>query len=394
MNFDDLMVSAAPAEIYALPGSLFEHHQITNAARTEAAGIRFLFELFPAEYYRHTANPDMIVDPADPWSAPLLDSYNADKHCHSAASVVVRIEDAIIDHSVVYCRTNDRVSILYETFRSPDRAAVPFSAAATSDVPFAAFQRPGFSYFYLGSVGSFNYGHWLVDDLPRAKAWMELRRREGVTCVFVLPSHGPQMDAVRTRTLQVLIDPGVEVQFIANNQPCRISGLYYASPVSFHPRIKNPSAIHFLRARARQCVPETAEPAGRRVFVARKPPISRAIVNYDELWPFLQARGFELVEAERLDFSDQIKLFQNASVVVGQMGAAMTNTLFCRPAATLIYLAPSGWPEPFYVDLAAIAGQHYNVLLGPTVTDGPIHMSDFSVSVDQLSRRLNYMGVL
>lgn len=394
MNFEDLLVSGAPAQIYALPGSLFEFHQVADPDRATAAGISHLFELYPANYYRHTAHPDMIVDSGDPWSEHLLESYNAEKHCHCAASVVLLIEDAIIDHSAIYCRKNDHVSILYETFRAPDRAAIPLSMAALEDVSLAPFQRADRTYLYVGSAGSFNYGHWLVDDLPRAKAWLELRRRSGIDCVVVMPSHGAQMNDVRVRSLRTLIHPLIEVEFIAPDQPCRIANLHFATPVSFHPRIKNPAAIHFVRSRAVANLPEPEGEPSRRLFVARRPPNSRAIINFDGLWTFLEARDFELVEAEDLDFAGQVSLFQNAGIVVGQMGAAMTNTLFCRPATTLIYLAPNGWAEPFYLDLAALGGQHYNILSGPPASQVPPYLSDFTVPVDQLYHRLTYMGVL
>lgn len=393
MQFEELLVSAAPSELYALQGSLFEyHHRIMDSARTEAAGVHRLFELYGAAYYRHNADPGMMVNAAHPWSTELLERHNAEEHCHSSASFVVRIDDAIVENSVVYCRTEETSWILYESFRFPDRAAVELSSAPLLDVEVAHFQNEDRDYLYLGSSGSFNYGHWLVDDLPRAKAWLELRRRYGLTCVIVLPSYGQKIDDVRVRSLQLLIDPLIEVQFIAPDRPCRLKNLHYVTPVSYHPRIKNPAAIHFLRMRAAACLPGADNEPTRKLFVARRPPNIRAVVNFDALWAFLSVRGFEVIEAEGIDFAGQVALFQSAQIVVGQMGAAMTSTLFCRPATSLIYLAPVGWAEPFYLDLAAVGGQQYNVLAGPPVSEGPAYLSDFSVPIDHLYHRLTYMG--
>jgi len=394
MEFLNLLVSGAPAKTYGMAGSLFEFHErVMNADRAALAGVHCLFELYAAAYYRHTAMPDMMVDHAHPWSAELLEKYNAERHCHAAASMVLRIDDAIVQKAVVYCRGDDVNYILYESFRFPDRAVNTLSQDLLEEVPVAHFQQPGRDYLYLGSSGSFNYGHWLVDDLPRAKAWRELRQRLGVVCVFVLPSYGSKMDEVRVRSLQMLVDPLVEVQFIAPDKPCRIENLYYVTPVTFHPRIKNPGAIHFVRSAAAACLPSALDEPTRKLFVARRPPNSRSIVNFDEVWGFLAARGFELVVAEELDFAGQVALFQQARIVVGQMGAAMTGTLFCRPGTSLIYLAPIGWAEPFYLDLAAVGGQQYNVLAGPVTSDGPPYLSDFVAPVDHLYHRLNYMGV-
>ena len=393
MNIEEKLVSGAPEKIYALTDSLFEFREaVRNGARAETAGIQYLFDLYPAAYYRHTATADMILDCEHPWSQELLESYNSQKHCHAAASVVLRIADAIVENSIIYCKQGENVSVLYETYRFPERAVHSLSSASMLEMEVTDFQCENRDYLYLGSSGSFNYGHWLVDDLPRAKAWLELRRRAGVMCVVILPSYGDKIDKIRVQSLQILIDPAIKVQFIPPDRPCRIRNLYYATPVTFHPRIKNPGAINFLRSRASLCLPQEQEEPSRKLFVARRPPNSRAIVNFQELLEFLEERGFEVVEAEKLDFAEQVALFQSASVIVGQMGAAMTNTVFCRSATSLIYIAPIGWKEPFYLDLAAIGGQQYQVLFGPSIGDKPAHLSDFQAPVDHLYHRLTYMG--
>lgn len=392
MHFEERLISGAPNQIYALRGSLLEYHDIVmDGSRAAAAGIHHLFELYPATYYSHTPNPDMIVDGAHPWSAAVLDHHHVEKHCHAAASVVLRIDDAVIDKAVIYCGPGDNAPILYESYRFPERIGDPPPPGSHDDIPFADFQRDDRGYMYLGSLGSFNYGHWLVDDLPCAKAWLELRRRLRLAPVLVMPSHGDAIDAIRLQSLRLLVDPQIRVQFIPHDRPCRLRNFYYATPVSYHPRTKNPAAIHFVRSRAAARLPDEGEPT-RRLFVARRPPNSRTIVNFDELWSFLQSLGFELVEAEKLNFADQVALFRDARIVVGQMGAGMTNSLFCRPATNLIYLAPIGWLEPFYLDLAALGGQQYNFLAGPAAQDGPAHLSDFTVPLDPLHHRLALMG--
>lgn len=393
MDFEERLVSAAPARIYALAGTLLEyHHQVMNSEHAAAAGVRSLFELYGSAYYRHSAEPTMLVDIENPWSAQLIEHYNAEKHCHSAASHVLVIEDAIVEKSVVHCVSSEKIWLLYESYRYPDRAAIGAVSHQSYGLSYADFYKDGEQYLYIGSAGSFNYGHWLVDDLPRAKAWIELRRRYGIECIVILPGYGSKINEVRLRSLQLLIDPLIKVHFIDPERPFRVKNLHFVTPVSYHPRIKNPSAIHFVRTQAAARLPEVGREPTRRLFVARRAPNIRSIVNFDELWAFLSVRGFELIEAEGIDFAGQVALFQSAQIVVGQMGAAMTSTLFCRPATNLVYLVPTGWAEPFYLDLAALGGQQYNVLSGPPVTDGPPHLSDFQVRVDHLYHRLTYMG--
>jgi len=57
-----------------------------------------------------------------------------------------------------------------------------------------------------------------------------------------------------------------------------------------------------------------------------------------------------------------------------------------------VYLALQGEIDPFYLDLAALSGQQYNMLYGPTARGGVIHLSDFSVPLAPLDERLAFMG--
>ena len=392
MDFEQRLVSGAPERIYRLAASLFEYRDtVMNWGRAAAAGIHYLFDLYDAAYYRHTPNPDMMVDAGHPWSGELHQKYVDERHCHAAASVVLRIDDAVVESGVIQCLKDGAASILYESYRFPDRLG-PIPPPASPDLPFADFQRRKRAYLYIGSLGSFNYGHWLVDDLPRAKAWLDLRHRLGITCILVLPAFGGRIDQIRLQSLRALIHPRIKVQFVSHHEPCRIRNLYFATPVSFHPRIKIPAAIDFVASRAVARAHIGEDEPGTRLFIARRPPHSRAIINFDETWALLAARGFQMVDPEGLDFLEQVALFRNARIVVGQMGAAMTNSLFCRPVTSLIYLAPQGWTEPFYLDLAALGGHQYNLLFGPSAGEGPIHLCDFSVPLAPLDERLALMG--
>lgn len=393
MNIEEHIVSGASREIYYLPGSLYEFHGTVMAHEgKDVPGVKYLFNLYEASYYRHSSDMDMIVNDKDNWSKDLLKKYNAEKHCHAAASVVFLLDQAVILNSVIYFKNNDDYSVLYESFRFPDRAGKSIVPVDHEGLKSSVVQQPDRPYLYIGSAGSFNYGHWLVDDLPRAKAWLDLRKKMAITPIILLPSFGEKMNDIRLQSLQALIDPAIEVEFIDPEKPLKVDNLYFATPVSFHPRIKNPAAIHFVREQANYRFRNEYREPSRKIFVARRPPNSRAIINFDEIWAFLSARGFEMVEPENLNFADQVTLFQDAKIVVGQMGAAMTSTMFCQPATPLIYLAPIGWAEPFYLDLAAVGGQHYNLLAGPAAHDGPAYMSDFVAPLGPLYHRMAYMG--
>ena len=65
----------------------------------------------------------------------------------------------------------------------------------------------------------------------------------------------------------------------------------------------------------------------------------RKLVNEGEVFERLERLfGFEAVNPEELDFADQVRLFNEADIVVGAHGSALSNGLFCRPGAAMVQL--------------------------------------------------------
>lgn len=111
------------------------------------------------------------------------------------------------------------------------------------------------------------------------------------------------------------------------------------------------------------------------------------MVNLPEIEFLLESHGFIGIDPEELSYHEQAELFASAEIVVGIMGAAVVNTVFCAPTTKILYLAPSGWMEPFYWDLAAVLRHKYIVVYGarenlraePFLDDfsiDPVHLRD------------------
>jgi hypothetical protein len=77
-----------------------------------------------------------------------------------------------------------------------------------------------------------------------------------------------------------------------------------------------------------------------KIFVSRKTFTLkggyRGLVNEDELIAGLTRLGFKVVEPELLKFEDQIRVFASADIVIGLAGAAMFNTIFCKPGTLVL----------------------------------------------------------
>jgi capsular polysaccharide biosynthesis protein len=343
-------------------------------------GIRVVGEVYPAQGYGTPFDASIFIEDTES-TRHLWPLYEHLAIQSAPRSILIEIAEATLFASVLHCGTGEARRILYETQRPNDRDATvlpPPNALAQARLP-DGFD-PARDHLFIGSAGSFNYGHFLVDDLPRVRAaaiMRELHPARGLT--VVMTSYGAKIDIVRRDAILALCGGDIQVLFVDASRTYRIPKLYYASPVSYHPIRKHPLALDFLTTRVAQAIP--GEGGAERVFLERGAGTGRAMVNEAQIVARLRQSGFAIIRPDRMSFAEQVLALRNARLVVGQMGAAMTNAIFASGDAVLIHLAPEGWIEPFYWDLASARGQRYRVLYGRNLTTNrPPHEADFFIN--------------
>jgi capsular polysaccharide biosynthesis protein len=245
---------------------------------------------------------------------------------------------------------------------------------------------------FSGSIGSFNYGHWLVDDFCRLAAIPQLTTSLAPISV-VMSEMGSQIDTIRKegvlaagygKTLgKVLLVKKTEAHFFPR--------LFYVTPATFHPSLKHPQS---LKASAEIChrafAPGTSHKNSKRLFINRAAADRRQLINAVEVKALLHSHGYQELFPETMTLREQWETFNCATHVVGIMGAAMTNILFSGPGTKALHLAPNGWAEPFYWNLAAMLQQPYSVIYGEPIGESQHpHMSSFRVDLALLSDWLN-----
>ncbi len=381
-------VSCAPFRLYgdAPPPELTPGRQALDY------GIRIVGELFAGCGYRWRFPADGFVAP-DPFTEQLDRFYTdiAAKRC--PPSLLARITKATLFQSVIRCRAGSDEALVYETYRPSDHAAVTMpTPGQLADIDRERFAGMAWQNFFIGSVGSPNYGHWLIDDVPRLKSALHLMAADPRPVRILLHEFFQPVDQVRIDTIRALCGPDIRIEWLDFSRAYHFDELFYATPVSDHPVQKSPLALAYAARRmVDAALPDPREDGrGDRLFVSRASQRTRALINQADVRDLVQARGFRVVDPETMTVLEQTRLFAGAHAIIGQMGAAMTNTLFCPATTSILYLAPSGWIEPFYWDLAAVRGHQYRVLYGAvTDVDAASHERAFSISLPLLSAAID-----
>jgi hypothetical protein len=270
---------------------------------------------------------------------------------------------------------------LYETNRPVDR---PWKSELDPALLGQCLRprRQGADFWYVGSVGSENYAHWLIDDLTRIKAIVDGPRPRPVE--LFIDSYFPEIDNVRLESLSLLIGDraGIDVTLIDKKQPHFFDRLHYVTPSSYHPFLKCPDGIRFLRDRLAVEPPANAP---KRLFVGRRA-WWRNLLNQGVVEDVLSEMSFTTltVDLDSASFAEQVALFSRAETIVGVSGASLVHTIFAPPSARICCLAGEGFVDPFFWDLAAVTGHAYAVCFGRPRKPKSPDLSSFTIAESQI----------
>ena len=257
----------------------------------------------------------------------------------------------------------------------PAEAQLPGLAQRIAAGDVRALPAQGKPTVMIAKAGAGNYGHVLVEILPRL---INLWRSPLRTVRLLLP----QMMAPYAPTVQNLCDLlGItaELLFVSEQEITDVEQLVYLGPVSRHNTRKSETLLHFrdLVWRGLGIVPA----ATRRLYIERPAHEQRSLSNVAEARAVLEAAGYETVHPASMPFDDQVRLFSQASHIVGTLGAGLTNSLFA-PAACRVTMIDPGLADYFFWDLAAVCGQSFAWLFTGPVSFFSQELASSSYGVD------------
>lgn len=245
---------------------------------------------------------------------------------------------------------------------------------------------------YVGALQTWdsNYGHWIVDTLPRVVNALALA--DPRTAKIILNGRRTKpMKAVFTESLGLLgITPG-QLDW-KEDSPLAFTDLVYATPMTVPPLIKSDRCLDILESLAQGTGDDPEEqPDGRadRIYLSRNRYSRRRLLNEQDLLPLLRAKGYAVIYPEELTLVEQMTVFRKATHVVGNMGAAMSNLCFSPQGVSVLALATEQMMHDYFYDLVCHKHGRYMSLQGSSPDKSAGIGADFTIDLGQFERALN-----
>lgn len=265
---------------------------------------------------------------------------------------------------------------------------------ATYDLPTSQvlYHAPtGTPTLVVASAASPNWGHFLLEDLPRVVRFIRLSNSQSVR-IFAT-DYNNLNDGVNQRKTELIqkLFPhrNIEITFAKHFEQHHFSKVQYMTPMAIHPRYHAPEffdEIHnqLLHSANIRGISDSDYP--ENLLILRKQRRKLETESESALVEHLSLKGFVTIYPEELDGYSQALHFMHAKKIVGIAGAAMANTIFCRKNTSIVHLFPDSWENLLYRDLANIRQHKFNAYYGTSQKDDTLRErnQDFAVNAEKL----------
>jgi capsular polysaccharide biosynthesis protein len=308
---------------------------------------------YPAVYQRHLIPDDTFRILSNRWSEECKAIPNTEFHLVRGVYV--------IDEGLVF--TPDAVLVAQTRIDFTDvevaRAEERIINALQSPAPIARYTRG----VLCKKRGAKNYGHWLVEMLP--KAYWTLRKLNLWDWPMAVHACAPEMAAVIRDSLAVIGVPAEKI-IETGSEPVYFEELLLVRGLTEHSLFISPLVMDCMAFIA-GTVP-LGEPDN--LYAVRRPSSFRDFDDEPTAREVLLSNGYRVIECGSLPFLAQVSAFRSARRVTGPMGAALANAVFCRPGTELLVFMPASAREVLYWHIAEAKRLTYHEVR--TEESGPV----------------------
>jgi len=224
-----------------------------------------------------------------------------------------------------------------------------------------------------------SYYHWLLDQLPAIRGLRRYKDATGCDPTIVTEPDPPRW----VQETLSLVGVNNAVPFDAPTAKTdRLVVPSHREGVPRNQSVYEPSRedINWLNREMKSRAPPTSTEYPDRIYISREnfSDRGRYVSNRKELTRVLEEFGIEVYAPETLSIADQIRLYENADLLMGPHGAGLTNMIFSNHTCVIEFL---NIPYPSYQHLAQLCGHEYQFL---QCEGGSDHHTPIEVGVTEL----------
>jgi hypothetical protein len=218
----------------------------------------------------------------------------------------------------------------------------------------------------LARYGENTWGHWVAEILAKAAI---VERLSPGRFRYAVPWWTTERGATRGFADAVL--ESLAAYGIGMDRLVRLCGFTVYRFAALHDIAGlAPGAIHTGMAESlRLAAPASTEPRPR-VAVLRGKPLARSVFNRAEIAARLTDQGFACLDPTTLAFGEQIAAYAEARLIVSSLGSEVWPLLFAPPGVSCVSLAPSSWPDGYFIPFFQHAEARHADLRGPATLFG------------------------
>ena len=303
----------------------------------------------------------------------IYDNVSNDKE-DPALEVVTSYKLHILENGRLYSNNNNIVSIIshdnqligdcsfqYKKGKTVIPEQSPIFRRKYFEEP-TIYEGTVFSMLAGGGAARGNYGHWLIDVLPRLWLVKETNFLEKIDW-FIVPQYRHDFQK------ETLAHFGVEAhQVIEGNEDLHIRATRLVA--STHPRGARSFLIpdwivDFYQQNFDLDRYESAE-SPRFIYISRKDSSQRKVIDEDLLIHELENLNFKSLELSQYNFYQKLKLFRNAEFIVSPTGAGLATLFFCKKNSKILEIFSESFVHTHYYNVAKSVGLRYQYLVFPS----------------------------
>ncbi len=252
-------------------------------------------------------------------------------------------------------------NIISETIVPEERGGIELALSTRSLIlkKLPSFGTPQLdTLFSLVNCYSRNYYHWIIDCLTRLEGIQYYQEKTGRKPVLIIDSNPSIWQIESLRLLGY--EPDDCIQW--NSFRVKVKRLVVPSFRREELRI-SATACHWVRQRMFSNLPNmgSEKPSfSSRIYISRPKTAGRRVINEADVLEVLIPLGFVAYTLEDMSFSDQVRLFSQAEMVISPHGAGLTNIIFSH---NLIVIELFGsWVTRAYFSISKALGFQYGCL--------------------------------